>query len=101
MFQMVDKALQYKRTTNTQRTGRRQRKEGDNMNAKAAQTYKPFILQAYKNKGLGNADAERRADITLQIAGILSQRLQTEHGADPAAGADFQKHARGARGRAK
>lgn len=71
------------------------------MKAKAAQTYKPFILQAYKDKGLSNADAERRAGITLQIADILSQRLQTEHGADPAAGADFQKHARGARGKTR
>lgn len=40
--------------------------------------YKPFLVQTYKDKGLTDAEANKRADITLKAAKRLGLILKTE-----------------------
>lgn len=42
------------------------------------QNYKPLLIKVYTDKGLSKADAERRADYTLQAAAYIGLKLDTE-----------------------
>ena len=46
--------------------------------------YKPILIKQYTGRGLSKAEAEKRASLTLRMAAILEQRIQTDAGADPA-----------------